>query len=141
MWYKGTGPWWSGSLIAKGGYPSLEAESGDPASLLSFYKRLAALRRANPELVDGEQAIVENDSPGVFSFVRFGRTGRILVAVNLTDQPITTRFDPKSLLGQPGSATLRDLGTGNVPTRGPDGACSVTLTGYGTGIFEVTSPR
>jgi hypothetical protein len=44
VWYKDSGPWWTQSPLARGGYVSLEAEAKDPGSLLAYYRGLIARR-------------------------------------------------------------------------------------------------
>jgi len=133
VWYRGKGVWWDQSPIKRGGYPSLEAEADRPDSILAYYKYLVALRRANPELAAGDQTIVENDSPDVFSFVRSDGTRRALVAVNLAERPLAVHVAAAS----PRSATLRNLATGEVLDPGPDGTFAIPLQEFGVGIFEI----
>lgn len=139
VWYKGTGVWWTQSPIARGGYPSLEAEVKEPDSILSYYKYLIALRRANPELVTGDQAIVGNDSADVFSFARFDGTRRALITVNLAERPLTVRVDAGEASAGSRSAALRNVATGELVARGADGRFAIPLQEYGVGVFEIVS--
>ena len=61
-------------------------QSGDPSSLLNFYKRLIALRRASPALLDGDYAAVGN-GPHVYAYLRHTSGQRMLVALNMSARP------------------------------------------------------
>jgi alpha-glucosidase len=62
---------------------NVAAEQADPRSVLSLYKRLIDLRRADDALSLGDYAPM--DAPeGVFAF---GRGGKYVVALNFTDSP------------------------------------------------------
>jgi len=137
VWYKDSGPWWTQSPLARGGYLSLEAEAKDPGSLLAYYKGLIALRKAHPELVSGDQAILADDNDRVFVFERFGGARRTLVAVNLSDAPATARVAAGEAAPPPGAVLLRGAATGEALARGGDGTFPVALGPYGVGIFEV----
>lgn len=138
VWYRGTGPWWTQSPLAKGGYISLEAEAKEPDSLLAYYKGLVALRRAHPELASGDQVIVADDSDSVFMFERFDRTRRALVAVNLSSTQVTARVAAGDAAPSRPNSVLRNAVTGAVVARGADGSFAVALQPYGVGIFEVS---
>lgn len=136
VWYKDTGPWWNQSALALGRSVSLEEESGRPDSLYGYYRSLLALRRAAPELVNGDQVLVDNDSAYVLSFMRSVGTRRTLVAVNLADAPVTVRLAPAASAGE---ATVRRwasrLGSAT-PTEPGNGKVEVTLPAFGIGIYS-----
>jgi glycosidase len=138
-WYRDTGPWWAQSALALGSSISLDREAGRPGSLLSYYKALIALRRTHPELVSGDQAIAENDSASVFSFVRSDGAHQILVAANLAGSPVTAHVRIGGAAPAPRSASLHDVFTGGLVARGADGGFAVTLQGYGVSIDEVSA--
>ncbi|HEX5725405.1 MAG TPA: DUF3459 domain-containing protein, partial [Longimicrobiaceae bacterium] len=79
---------------------NVEAQRGDPASLLSLYRALLALRRAEPALALGGYAPVEA-SGAVLAWLREHGGTRFLVALNLGDAPA-------------GLALPREIGTGEV---------------------------
>ena len=68
--------------------PSLnvEAQQQDPASMLSFYRQLIALRRAEPALSTGDIELVAAD-PGLLAYRRQHGSRSLLVALNLSTQP------------------------------------------------------
>ncbi len=64
-------------------------QQDDPASLLSFYRRLIALRRATPALVAGEYAPVDEQAADYLAFTRSTPEQTVLVALNFSEQPQT----------------------------------------------------
>jgi alpha-glucosidase len=71
---------------------NVETESKDPNSIYNVYKRLLALRKANPILRDGVQESIDNDDPNVFAFLRRTSDGAVLVALNMSAHPHTVAF-------------------------------------------------
>jgi len=59
---------------------NVAAETGDPASLLSFYRRLIRLREAEPALTDGDLHLIETGRDDVIAWRR-SRAGRTLTVV------------------------------------------------------------
>jgi alpha-glucosidase len=74
---------------------NVEAESHDPNSILSFYKRLLALRRSEPALRDGSYVSLDRENPFVLSYLRkdSGKGDAILVVLNMSAESRTVRFD------------------------------------------------
>ncbi len=63
----------------------------DPASVLSFYRQLLALRHSNAALLDGEYLpLVEND-PNVVAYLRRAGKETVLVALNLSNTSAQVR--------------------------------------------------
>ena len=62
---------------------NVAAEGRDPGSLLSFYRRLIALRRRSPALLDGDYASL-GDDPHVFAYRRGTRGQTVVVALNMS---------------------------------------------------------
>jgi alpha-glucosidase len=62
---------------------NVEAQGADPASVLSFYRRAFALRRASAALRRGDYASVGKD-PDVFAYRREADGERLLVALNMS---------------------------------------------------------
>jgi len=139
VWYKGPESWWTNSSILKGGYPSLEKEATDTNSLYAYYKKLVALRNEQSEFVTGEQSIIDNDSPEVFSFERSEGEHRKLVLVNLADRPTTVHIQARDVVASPKGIGLRDVFTGDEVSPGSNNVLEVSLGGYGVGIFSVIS--
>lgn len=62
---------------------NVEARMGDEASLLSLYKRLLALRRAEPALQTGAYRELYADEP-IFAFERIGENARLAALLNFS---------------------------------------------------------
>lgn len=91
-------PWLPASADAA--MRNVERQSADPESVLSWYRRLLALRRATPALHRGDQQPHEPGDAEVFSYVRGvgvgedagedagerGDSGRAFVALNFADR-------------------------------------------------------
>jgi alpha-glucosidase len=64
---------------------NVAAERDDPHSMLTLYRRLIALRRANPALEIGSYATVEADGD-LLAYIRAAGSTRFLIALNLGAQ-------------------------------------------------------
>jgi alpha-glucosidase len=71
------------------------AESQDLNSILSFYKRLLALRRNDPALRNGRYVPLNQEDTNVLSFLRkkAGSSDAILVVLNMSAEARTVKFD------------------------------------------------
>ena len=76
-------------------------EERDPGSLLNFYRRLIALRRRSPALLDGGYQSVGTDEH-VFAYRRSARGQTIFVALNMSAESRDFRLPAQS-----GGATRR----------------------------------
>jgi alpha-glucosidase len=90
----------------------VEAQQPDPASTLSFVRRLIWLRSGEPALQSGTQGMVDA-APEVFCFER-ELEQRFLVALNFTSQSA-----PVSLRDDPGGPAVLELSTDPGRDRGP----------------------
>jgi alpha-amylase len=108
-WYQGTDAWWTGRYAKDGDGISVEEEARDPASLLSFYRRLLALRHARPELVSGDARVVDTDRPDVLAVLRATTGNASLLLVNLADSAATVVVQRDSLPESLRGPRLRDL--------------------------------
>jgi alpha-glucosidase len=66
---------------------NVAAQRDDPASMLTLTRRLLALRKEHPLLRDGDFESVGPTTDGTFAFRRVTHDGRLVVALNLTDEP------------------------------------------------------
>jgi alpha-glucosidase len=66
---------------------NVDAQRDDPASMLSLYRALLELRRAEPALATGTIRIVAAEESGVLVYEREAADARLLVALNLGDAP------------------------------------------------------
>ncbi|HEX3746425.1 MAG TPA: alpha-glucosidase [Bryobacteraceae bacterium] len=72
---------------------NVSVETGDPGSLLSFYRGLIHLRKTNAALRAGDLRIVDEKNRDVLSFVRTAGGTTVLVSMNCSDEPRTLHFD------------------------------------------------
>jgi alpha-glucosidase len=97
---------------------NVQAELKAPDSVLNFYKRVLALRRDEPALKHGDYTALNTDDEDVFSYVRKHGNEAVIVALNMTAQPQTVKFD-LAAQGFPGASANALLTTGNSgPTSG-----------------------
>jgi alpha-glucosidase len=67
---------------------NVQQESADPESLLSWHRRLIALRRSTSALRDGDLALIDQDNPSVLSYARVAQDGRaVVVSLNMSATP------------------------------------------------------
>jgi glycosidase len=85
LWYKGPGTPWSARFARDDDGISVAEQSGDPGSLLNYYRKLLALRRAHGALSEGAQRIVEAHG-GLLVVERSEGSERLLIVANLSDQ-------------------------------------------------------
>ena len=111
-WYRGTDAWWTDRYAKDGDGISVEEGVRDPASLLSFYRHLLALRRARPELVSGDERVVATDRPDVLAVLRATTGHASLLLVNLADSAATVVVERDSLPDGLRGPRLRDLLSG-----------------------------
>ena len=80
---------------------NVKAEEADPASLLSWHRKLIALRRTVPALRAGGVRMVDEKNPAVLSYVRTAPKGQraVLVSINFSEkpQPIALPYAVKTL--------------------------------------------
>jgi alpha-glucosidase len=74
---------------------NVNAESHEPNSILSFYKRLLSLRRSEPALRKGSYVPLDLENPFVLSYLRkdSGKGDAILVVLNMSAESRTVRFN------------------------------------------------
>ena len=128
IWYRSGDPWWTDRANRSHDGVSVEEEAASPDSLLSFYRRLTALRTQRPEWSRGRH-VSGCAGPGpVFCFTR--RLGRrwTLVAVNLSDK--------LSGLDLPRRRPAQDLLTGAVVS-----GRSRVLKPWGVALVGSPTPR
>ena len=64
---------------------NIAVQEGNPSSMLSLYKALLRLRRAEPALSIGSIELIDTEA-GVLAFTRRHDRSRLLIALNLTEQ-------------------------------------------------------
>lgn len=92
---------------------NVAAEQADPNSILAHYRRLIALRRELPIIIEGRYRAWLEDHPDVFAYTRTLGTQKLLVVANFTAREVNVDV-PEELRGewQPlldsNATTLRD---------------------------------
>ncbi len=97
LWYKDSGPWWDSTFLRTNDGISVEEEDKDSTSLLNFYRNLLIMRRSNPGLAVGEEAVLKNNNASVFSYCRWKGDSKFLLAFNFTMDSTGLRVLPNSL--------------------------------------------
>jgi glycosidase len=89
---------------------NVDAQNGDPNSLLKRYRDLIKLRKENPALSTGALILVDTDNPGVYAILRASPQQKLLVLVNLKGTPISDyRLSLDESLLSDGVVTPRSL--------------------------------
>ncbi len=129
-WYKAKGPWRSqfNNDIPNDGI-SLEEEQNDPSSLFNFYRQMIRLRKANPIISTGAYKTLQNDNAQVFTFTRRQGNKRVVVAVNLSNQP------QQAVVHGEGVALIKVLYGSAKPVVSGDGV-NVSLPAYAVEVWE-----
>jgi len=68
-------------------------EAKNPDSVLSFYKKVLALRHSEPALLDGDYVSVNEDNPNVLTYLRRIKGEAILVILNMSAVEQKVPFD------------------------------------------------
>ncbi|HTX33930.1 MAG TPA: alpha-glucosidase [Bryobacteraceae bacterium] len=84
---------------------NVAAESGNPGSLLNYYRRLIGLRKQNAALREGDLKIVDVGNPDVLSFVRRANGATVLVALNCSNSERAVSYDAAEVGGRGRSLT------------------------------------
>lgn len=85
---------------------SVEAQAGDPDSLLEWMKRAVRVRKACPELAHGEAVLLETDQPDVFAHACVLDGSAVAAIHNLADEERTVTVDVSGLDGDRAMAVL-----------------------------------
>jgi len=72
---------------------NVETESRDPASILSVYRNVIALRRSTPALHDGRYEAINKEDPHVLSYLRISGDDVVMVALNMSSTRRSMRPD------------------------------------------------
>ena len=99
------------------------SETTDPNSVLSFYRRLIALRRRVPALVYGAYHDIDPDHPAVFGYTRTLPDAACLVLMNFGRDPVVYRLPAGVVAGE----ALLSSALGKTPA---PGAAYVHLAGW-----------
>jgi oligo-1,6-glucosidase len=64
------------------------AEIGDPDSVFEHYRKLIALRHAEPVVIDGSFELLLPDHPAIWAFLRRGADAELMVAANFSSDVV-----------------------------------------------------
>ncbi len=106
---------------------NVAAETGDPASLLSTYRDLIALRAAHPALAEGRLIPVAATGGEVVATLRATPTETLLVVANVGDtaaEGYALDLVAGPLCGTPTAAVVHGTGPASAPTVEPGGGFS-----------------
>jgi alpha-glucosidase len=117
---------------------NVAVQAADPGSILSFYKRLLALRRSHPALREGAYVPLMQNDPNVLAYLRRTKDSAVLVALNMSTSLPTLRG---VLAGQGVTATTgRVLAGTMIPAETPLSLDAITLRPFEVLIVEVGGP-
>jgi hypothetical protein len=141
-------PWIEMGRNAAGANVALEEEDAD--SLLNWYRRLSALRHANPALRSGTMDLIAAANPDIVAWVRavpaaISTTVPVLVVCNMTNRPLLVSLAPDvQRIGlATGSGMMHTLASSTLsaaakdPVAGPVSLRSISLPPYGVYIGEL----
>lgn len=106
-----------------------QSQQAKPGSVLSYYRRLIALRKQVPVLVDGAYRDIDPGHASVYAFTRTDGDARAVVLINFSDKPVDYAL-PDGIAVQ---APLIDNSGG--PTAAP-GARRVTLGPWQATVYR-----
>jgi alpha-glucosidase len=115
---------------------NVEAKLHDPDSMLSWYKKLIALRRSNPAIHDGDMSMLESGNHQVLAWSRTAPNRKlVVVACNFTADPQIVSL--QSALGGPGKMARTLAASGGTEQKSTINLSAVSLPPYGSIIAEV----
>jgi len=109
---------------------NVAAQTGDPGSLLSHYRKLIRARHGSHALAHGSLELVTETGP-VLAFVRRAGDDRVLVAVNLGDQP------RRVSLAVPAKRSDALYTTPGVTIELAAGTANLGLPAHASGVFQL----
>lgn len=72
---------------------NVEAQQSDNASVLNYFRKMAALRKSESTLVYGDYKMIDAENPSVFAFTRTLNDKTILVLLNFKSVPVKVNTD------------------------------------------------
>jgi alpha-glucosidase len=99
---------------------NVEAQKQDGDSILNLYRKLIALRRAHPALVDGEMSSVKAHG-NVLSYERLGGSERLQVLLNFGNSSVQAATESGNVIADTGSSRVAERVNKFVELRGSEG--------------------
>ncbi|HEV2295737.1 MAG TPA: maltose alpha-D-glucosyltransferase [Tepidisphaeraceae bacterium] len=117
---------------------NVEAQNGNPSSLLWWMKRLIALRKRTPALGRGDVRFLHPANAKVLAFVRTDEEQQVLVVANLSrlSQPVELELSAFA-----GFTPIEMFGNVRFPAIAADGKYTLSLTPHGYYWFLLVPPR
>jgi alpha-glucosidase len=114
---------------------NVAAELADPASVLTFYKQLLALRHGDRALLNGRYIALNESDPDIVSYVRRYKDETVLVVLNMSGRERRENFDLNSAgVAADAAATLLATASG-APKRAS--LSGITVEPFGVYIGRV----
>ena len=126
-WYQDSGPWWDQTNLKDRDGLSLHEERDNPASLYTTYRRLLALRKKYPALIDGKSASISGKNGSVLTFSRINADQSLIVMINLTGEEQETELSLNQV--SPDLTAARVVHGGGL-ARLEDGVFTLSLPAY-----------
>jgi alpha-glucosidase len=114
---------------------NVAAQARDAGSILSFYRRLTALRRRSPAILDGSYESV-GDDPHVYAYRRAARGHHVVVALNMSNERRTFKMPPPTGTGP----SVYDVALGSLPRAGRKVRGELSLAPFEAVILESRRP-
>ena len=91
-WYRNVAAGWNNDNLKVNDGISLAAQIKDNNSLFNYYKQMIQLKQSNPALALGAYSNASNNNGKVYSFYRTYQNNKVLVVVNLSNEPQAASF-------------------------------------------------
>lgn len=116
---------------------NVRVESGDPNSILSFYKRVLALRRGEPGLRDGSYVPLDRQDPYVLAYLREDPAAgdSVLIVLNMSAEQHTVKLNLASL-GIKGSSAKKLLSAPDI-SENAEPLAHLSIPPYGVFVGSV----
>ncbi|WLD94776.1 alpha-glucosidase [Alkalihalobacillus sp. AL-G] len=109
---------------------NVEKQSGDPESILSFYKELIRIRKTYDVFVYGKYDLLLEDDPQIYAYTRTYQNEKAIIVTNLSDQKAEFSFEGRN------KKTERNLIIANYPSN-DHGEDKILLHPYEARVYLV----
>jgi len=136
-WYRGSQPWWTDRYARDDDGISVAEEHGQQGSLLEYYRKLLALRRAHPALREGDQHVVATDAPNLLVVSRDLGPRHALLVVNCAAVFAHGHIAATALPSLPDGAVPHDLLASGAAVTGSADGITLSIEPYGVVLLEL----
>ena len=137
LWYRGTGVWWDKHFARDDDGISVEEEQDRPDSLLTYYRKLLALRRSHPELQQGDESVIRTNTAGVLIIDRKLGRAESLIVFNFAATRESVEIATDQLKGRGPHTLQRDPLTQTAPALLIGSSIRVNLPAYGVRMLPI----